>query len=233
MKLCSSFRKESRLTKKYAAVSRRFAAKNRRVDHSEISKRGRERRGSPQSISVARTRRHHGSFAICFVSLGSVFMQKTGNLSSLILKSIVYSILGGLFVIAMFLIEECFNRSQETTVFPTQTEQSIGLIWILLGLSFSSLFCNLLFRKTAKFFFLKWFFLLLLSTVTSVLMQMTFLINHSTIIENLQTYSTEDIYGTVGIRLFVKLLIALTPFIFLFEGCQVLFANLKKRNAFS
>jgi hypothetical protein len=160
-------------------------------------------------------------------------MQKTKKLSVLVLESIVYSILGGFFVIAVFLIEESFSRSQQISGFPVQTEQSVSLLWILLGLSFSSLFCNLVFRKTARFYFLKLFFLLLLSTVTSVLMQMTFLINHSTMIENLQVYSTEDIYGAIGITLFTKLLIALTPFVFLFEVCKLFIENLKNRNTLS
>lgn len=160
-------------------------------------------------------------------------MQKIKNLSALILEGILYSILGGLFVLIILLIEESFTRSREVSSFPVQVEQSVGLLWILLGLSFSSIFCNLLFGKTARFFFIKGFFLLILSIVTPVLMQMTFLINHSTMIENLQVYASEDIYGTIGIRLFIKLSIALTPFIFLFEGCKLFFENLKKQNAFS
>ncbi len=160
-------------------------------------------------------------------------MQKTKKLPALVLESIIYSISGGLFVIAIFLIEESFSKSQQISGFPVQIERSVGLLWILLGLGFSSLFCNLVFRKTTRFHFLKLFFLLLLSTFTSVLMQMTFLINHSTIIENLQIYSTEDIYGAIGITLFTKLLIALTPFVFLFEVCKLFIENLQNRNTLS
>ena len=160
-------------------------------------------------------------------------MKKIKNLSGAILESIVYSISGGIFVLIIFLIEECYERSQDVPGFPPNINQSIGLLWILLGLFFSSLLCSLLFRKATKFLFLKWSFLLIFSTVTPVLMQMIFLINNSNIIDNLQMYSIEDIYGTAGISLFTKLFTALIPFVFLFAGCQKLLENRKKRNIFS
>jgi hypothetical protein len=150
-------------------------------------------------------------------------MQKNRNLFSLFWESIIYAVSGGIIVGLIFGIEDYVARSRinNSGFGGDYVSNSIGMLWVLLGLGFSALLWNLVFRKTTKYFFLKWFFISITSTISTVLMQMAFLIsNHDMTLKEI--ISAHDIPYLLGFSSMLNLFTILTPFTFLFAVCLLL-----------
>ncbi len=144
------------------------------------------------------------------------------KISGSVLEGICFGILGTIFVLLIFLLQDYFTSPNLTDInFPDDSPKvTIGLAWLFLGLSISAIFWNVVFRKNTNRFFLKWVLIVISSSITPVLMQMTFLIYRN-------DYSWKLLDGWW----IINLILMLVPFTFLFANRGSLIEKIQSRNA--
>lgn len=160
-------------------------------------------------------------------------MQKTRKFSNLVLKGTAYGILGTFIVSVAFELQDYLTNPNISGLAVDYIREGIGALWIFLGLSISAIFGNLIFGKTIKSFLLKWFFILITSSIMTIFMQMAFLIYHSdmTTGQIISAYLPENIWRLLGLDLLIKLFIILTPFTFLFATLELIIEEVQNRNS--
>jgi len=149
-------------------------------------------------------------------------MANETKLFGLVLEGICYGILGTAFVLPIFLFLQDYPKISNSTGinFPDDSIQiNIGLAWLLLGLSISAIFWSLVFKKNTNRFFLKWFLVLISSSIMPILMQMTFL----------NFYSNNNSWELIGIWWVINLFLPLVPFTFLFANRHPIIEKIQNR----
>jgi len=152
-------------------------------------------------------------------------MAKEIKLFGLVLEGICYGILGTAFVIPIFIFLEAVSQNNFTSHNSTDIsfgddslKITIGLAWLLLGLSISAIFWSIVFRKRTDNFFLKWFLILMSSSISPVLLQMAFLI-----------YRNDNSWKLLGVSWMSSLFLMLAPFTFLFANRQLIIEKIQNR----
>ncbi len=161
-------------------------------------------------------------------------MLKTKILLGSILEGIAYGLSGGIFVFAVLGIEDFLAKIDlpSTRFSIGSPEQSIGLGCLFLGLSISAAFGNLLFRKSNKCSLAKLLFILTISSITTVLIQMGILLYFSgqTFDEIISNNLPRLVWELLGFRWMIKLFVILAPFTILFTNRRLIIDSFRNRN---
>lgn len=162
-------------------------------------------------------------------------MRKISEKLFSLLEAVAYGFLGSIFVLIILLIEESLTRISCPPNFSCNyAGRGIALGGVLLGATLSVIFWNLVFGKIIKSAFMRWFLILISSSITAISLQTAYLISisHMTIEQITSIYFSEGrVSELLGIELITKLLIILTPFTLLFASRHFLLAKLKNRNS--
>lgn len=161
-------------------------------------------------------------------------MQKLKEILLSLLEAIAYGFFGSVFVLIVLLIEDFLTRAPLMPGFPLgYGERGIPPGGVLIGGTISVIFWNLLLGRIIKIASIRWFLILITTSITALLMQMAFLIYESdwTIAEVISRYLPEGVSELLGVPLMIKLFIILTPFTFLFANRHSLIKKMQKRNA--
>ena len=161
-------------------------------------------------------------------------MLRTNKIFTSFLEAIAYGFFGSVFVLIVVLIED-FLLFPCNPKFSCDTGgRGIPPGGVLIGATLSFIFWNLLFGKIIKLNFVKWFLILITSSITAMLFQTAYLISISdmTIEQTISIYFDEGRLGELfGMDLMIKLFIILAPFTILFANFHSIINRIKNRNA--
>ncbi|HEX8286525.1 MAG TPA: hypothetical protein VF556_00930 [Pyrinomonadaceae bacterium] len=161
-------------------------------------------------------------------------MRKFKELSILLLESVSYGFLGTLFVSCVLLIEDFYTRISIMPGFSLDYgERGIPPGGVLIGATISVVFWNLLFGRIIKSALIRWSLILVTSSISALLIQVTALIylDDNAIDQLIAVYAFGGVLELLGVSLMIKLFIILTPFTILFASCHWLIRKIQKRNA--
>lgn len=163
-------------------------------------------------------------------------MKKLSKILSLFAEAIAYGFLSSVFVLIVVLIENFLTRTQCVPDFPCfgyNYERGIPIGTVFISAVLLSVFWNLLFGKIIKSTFIRWFLILITSSITSILLQTAYFISdsHLTINQIISEYLPDNASELFGVKLMIKVFLILTPFTILFANRRSLFEKLKNRNA--
>lgn len=142
---------------------------------------------------------------------------------SLFLEAISFGILGTVLTVWVYLLQESLSKPDSTgeIVFADDSvKTTVGLAWLILGLSVSALFWNIVFRKQTDNFSPKWALILISSSISPVLMQMIFL-----------DYLHDGAWKLLGADWMISLLLILAPFTLLFANRRFFIEKIQNRSA--
>lgn len=152
-------------------------------------------------------------------------MTREKKKPNLVLEGFCYGILGTVFTVMVTGMVSVFtnpnySKSPDSTEinFPAPSPESltIGLAWLLWGLSISVIFWSVVFRKDVNRSFLKWFLILISASISPILMQVAVLI-----------YLNNNSWKLLGVWSMINLFLILAPFTFLFANRHSIIEKIK------
>ena len=162
-------------------------------------------------------------------------MLRTKKIFTSFLEAISYGFFSSIFVFIILVIEDFLLTVPCDPNFSCDTGgRGIPPGGVLIGAAFSVIFWNLLFGKIIQSNFVKWFLILITSSITAILFQTAYLISitHLTNEQIISIYFGEERLGELfGVDLMIKLFIILTPFTILFANFHSIIEKIKNRNA--
>lgn len=161
--------------------------------------------------------------------------QKYNKTVSIILEAISYGFFGTVFVIFCDFVN--FALTQPNCPFgfscDTYIKRGIPLGLVFFGNLLSVLFIKFLFDSVIKSGFVKWSWILVITSITTILMQTVFIISRSDFAfgEIMSMHSGIELMEEVfGLSLMLKLFLFLAPFTILFANRRTLSEKIKANN---
>ena len=149
-------------------------------------------------------------------------------------ESVVYGVLSSGFVLIVLLIEELFTKvSCEPGFSCGGAERGIPIGCVFIGTTLSVFVLKSIFGHIRKSGFVKWLSILIISSFTSILFQMIFLIyfGSMTVAQIISNYVPDGINELFAVRLMIKLFLILLPFTILYANRFLIIEIITNRNS--
>lgn len=161
-------------------------------------------------------------------------MQKIKGVAFLILEAVVYGFFISICVLIVLSIEDFLMKIPCTPDFSCgYGERGIPVGGVFIGAILSAIFWNLLFGKIIKSVSVRWFLILITSSITAISLQTIYfiLVSDMTVEQVIAAYLPERVSELLGLKLMFKLFIILTPFTVLFTNRHLLIERVKSRSS--
>jgi hypothetical protein len=157
-------------------------------------------------------------------------MQDAKKLTPMIVEGLCYGLTGTIFVFFSILAVDAFAEMTLDNIGFSNDDfgrQTLAILWVFLGLSISAVSANLFFRNSTGNFFLKWFLILLSSSILTIVLQKIFLIYyHDQTVDKLFELLKYE-HERIGLWWTIRLFLILTPFTILFANRWTMIEKIK------
>jgi hypothetical protein len=160
-------------------------------------------------------------------------MQDAKKLTPMIVEGLCYGLTGTIFVFLILAVESFAKTTLNDNGFSNDDfgRQTLAILWVFLGLGVSAISVNLFFRNSTGTFFLRWFLILLSSSILTIVLQKIFLIYYHDQTADKLFELLKFQHERMGLWWTIRLFLILIPFTILFANRRFILEKIKNLNS--